>query len=152
MRRKDKEVRDLEEMEDILREAQVIRVAMCDDGTPYCVPMIFGYCDGKIYLHSAREGRKLSILKVRNTVCFEADVEVQLIRAAKPCDWTMKYRSVIGLAEASFITEREEKRRALCCIVRHYSGETCEFSDEELEKVEVIRLDVREMRAKRSPI
>lgn len=150
MRRKDKEIKDAGEIEEILRKAQVIRIAMCDNSTPYCVPMSFGYCNGSIYLHSAKKGRKLEILRANNLVCFEADVDVQLIRGGKPCDWTMSYKSVIGMAEAHFVTDEEEKRKALSCIVKHYSGESYEFSDEELKGVEVIRLDIKEISAKGS--
>lgn len=152
MRRRDKEIGDFGEIEDVMRRALVCRVAMCDNGVPYCVPVSFGYCDGRIYIHSAKEGRKMEVLRTNRLVCFELEVDVELIRTgSRPCDWTMGYRSVIGLAEAHFVTDREEKRRALSCIVRHYSGENYDFSEEELESVEVIRLDIIEVSGKRSP-
>lgn len=151
MRRKDKEITDFEEIEEIIRKAYVCRLAMCDGTIPYCIPVSFCYRDGKIYVHSAREGRKLEVLRVNNIVCFEFDIDVELVRRGKPCDWTMSYRSVVGLAEAHFVTDKEEKRKALSCIVEHYSGEGYDFSDDELEGVEVIRLDVKEVRGKRSP-
>jgi len=151
MGREDKEM-NAEEIEDVIRRAQVCRIAMCDEGVPYCVPVSFGYCNGRIYIHSAKKGRKLDVLRSNRLVCFELDVDVELLRIGdRPCNWTMRYRSVIGLAEAHFVTDREEKRRALSCIVKHYSGEDYYFSDEELEGVEVIRLDIREIRGKRSP-
>ncbi len=152
MRRRDKEIKEMEEIEDVIRRALVCRIAMCDGGTPYCVPVSFGYCDGRIYIHSAREGRKLEVLRANALVCFEFDVDVELIRkGSRPCDWTMGYRSVIGLAEAHFVTDEEEKRKALNCIIKHYSGKSYDLRDEELEGVEVIRLDVREISGKRSP-
>ncbi|MCS7102725.1 MAG: pyridoxamine 5'-phosphate oxidase family protein [Candidatus Korarchaeum sp.] len=151
MRRKDKEITDIREIEEVIKRAKVCRLAMCDGAIPYCIPMSFGYRDGKIYVHSAREGRKLEVLRTNNVVCFELDIDVELIRRGKPCNWTMSYKSVVGLAEAHFVTDKEEKREALNCIMEHYSGESYDFSDEELERVEVIRLDVREIRGKRSP-
>lgn len=152
MRRRDKELRDPEEIEDVLRRAQVIRIAICDNGKPYCIPMSFGYCNGFIYLHSAKEGRKLDLLRRNNLVCFEAEVDVEPVEAEKPCKWTMRYKCVIGIAEAHFVTEKEERRRALSCIFEHYSGRSYEFADEELENVEVIRLEIMEISGKKSPI
>ncbi|MEM3740460.1 MAG: pyridoxamine 5'-phosphate oxidase family protein [Candidatus Korarchaeum sp.] len=152
LRRRDKEITDIREIEEVIRRAKVCRLAMCNGNIPYCVPVSFGYCDGKIYVHSAKEGRKLDLLRANNLVCFELDVDVELLRrGSRPCDWTMRYESVIGIAEAHFVTDKEEKRRGLDCIVRQYFGEGYEFSDEELERVEVIRLDLREVRGKRSP-
>ena len=43
MRRKDREITERAEIEAILREAQVCRIALADDDGPYIVPMSFGY-------------------------------------------------------------------------------------------------------------
>ena len=49
--------------------------AMVDKGLPYVIPLNFGYKieDNSLVLffHSAREGRKIDILKEYNAVCFE---------------------------------------------------------------------------------
>ncbi len=39
MRRKDKEIRDIATIEDIIRKASVCRLALCDNGWPYVVPL-----------------------------------------------------------------------------------------------------------------
>lgn len=49
---------DKEQIESIIRQSDVCFVGMADtDGTPYVLPMNFGYKDGVIYLHSAQDGR-----------------------------------------------------------------------------------------------
>jgi len=63
MRRTDKEILDQELLEKILKEELVCRIALNDQGNPYLVPMIFGYQDHYLFLHSAKEGRKIDILK-----------------------------------------------------------------------------------------
>ena len=52
---------DKEQIESIIRQSDVCFVGMADtDGTPYVLPMNFGYKDGVIYLHSAQDGRSIS--------------------------------------------------------------------------------------------
>jgi nitroimidazol reductase NimA-like FMN-containing flavoprotein (pyridoxamine 5'-phosphate oxidase superfamily) len=58
---------------------------------------------------------------------------------------------VIGVGRASFVEDREEKRKALNCIIKKYSDEDFEISNEDLDKVEVIRIEIEEMSGKRSP-
>ena len=43
MRRKDREVTDIGEMEEILRLCKTCHVAMVDNGSPYVVPLSYGY-------------------------------------------------------------------------------------------------------------
>ena len=53
-----------EHIEEIIRSCDVCFVGLADtDGTPYVIPMNFGYRNGVIYLHSAQEGRSISILE-----------------------------------------------------------------------------------------
>ena len=43
MRRKDREIRDLDQMEDILKECDAVRIAAQDEAGLFIVPMNFGY-------------------------------------------------------------------------------------------------------------
>ena len=45
MRRKEKEITDKNQIEKILEESPVCRLAMVDGDKPYMVPMNFGYRD-----------------------------------------------------------------------------------------------------------
>jgi nitroimidazol reductase NimA-like FMN-containing flavoprotein (pyridoxamine 5'-phosphate oxidase superfamily) len=75
MRRKDREISGLGEMESIIQRADICRLAFCDRGIPYVVPLCFGYRRGAIYFHSAREGRKLDMMRNNRLVCFEMDID-----------------------------------------------------------------------------
>ena len=58
-------------IEALIRECDTCYVGMADtDGTPYVIPMNFGYENDIIYLHSAPEGRALSILERNPKVCL----------------------------------------------------------------------------------
>lgn len=53
---------DKEQIESIIRQSDVCFVGMADtDGTPYVLPMNFGYKDGVIYLHSGAGWTKASL-------------------------------------------------------------------------------------------
>jgi nitroimidazol reductase NimA-like FMN-containing flavoprotein (pyridoxamine 5'-phosphate oxidase superfamily) len=149
MRRKDRQITDPEEMAAILAAAPVCRLALADGGEPYVVPVCFGLDGSSIYIHSAREGKKAGILRRNPRCCVEVDQTGGPLPADRPCAWEMQYRSVICTGTASFVEETLEKRRALSCILAHYGGEGHDFSENELDRVAVIRIDIREMTGKK---
>lgn len=151
MRRKDKEITDMTVIESILQEADVCRLAMVDGQIPYLVPMSFGYQDRFLYFHSASEGRKLNVLKKNNLVCFEVESNVKLFRGENPCNWSMKYYSVIGYGRAEVTVDLAEKERALNLIMEKYNGPgEYSYPAEALEKIVVIKVMIDEMAGKKS--
>ena len=111
MRRKDKIIQDEKLLEKILTEAEVCRIAMIDEYKPYIVPLNYGYSDNTIYIHSASLGRKIEVLKKNNNVCFEVEAKSDIVKGPKSCDWTTKYRSIIGYGKIEIVDDFEEKKR-----------------------------------------
>lgn len=153
MRRKDREIEDRAELESIIGAAMVCRLAMSENDRPYVVPLCFGYKDGNLYFHSAEEGKKLEVLRANNLVCFEMDIDHELVRANSPCESEMKYRSVVGFGRASFVSEVEEKRIALDIITRHYSEEnaegTFEYPEQKIAKTVIIKVKIESLTGKK---
>ena len=150
MRRQDREIKEWDEMRQVLEEAEVCRIGLSEDDTPYVVPVHFGYDDRCLYFHSAPEGKKIDILKRNDRICFEIDLAVELVRGKTPCEWDAKYRSLIGFGRAFLVTDPPEKRKALDAIVAHYHAAPHNYSDEELGKVVVVRIEIEEMTGKKS--
>ena len=146
MRRKDREISDLGEMESIIQRADICRLAFCDRGIPYVVPLCFGYRRGAVYVHSAREGRKLDMMRNNRLVCFEMDIDQELIRSIDRC--SMKYRSVIGRGLARIVEERDEKTEALDLIMRHYRQVPFIYSEETFESTVIIKVEIKELTGK----
>jgi nitroimidazol reductase NimA-like FMN-containing flavoprotein (pyridoxamine 5'-phosphate oxidase superfamily) len=146
MRRKDREISDPEELESIICRADVCRLALCSDGVPYVVPLCFGYQEGVIYFHSATEGRKLEMLRKNSRVCFEMDIDHELIRFKDRC--SMRYRSVIGFGKASMVEDQEEKARALDLMMLHYHQEPFSYPEEALQRTAIIKVDIEELTGK----
>jgi uncharacterized protein len=149
MRRKDREITDRAEIDAILNEAPVCRIGLANNGDPYVIPVSFGYGELSIYIHSAHEGKKIALLSKNPRCCFEVDICDQVIRNDKPCSWGMRYRSVIGFGSAEILTDPEEKRHGLNCIMRHYGGGMYEFSETDLRSVTVIRIAIESMTGKK---
>ncbi|WP_332448991.1 pyridoxamine 5'-phosphate oxidase family protein [Methanoculleus sp.] len=143
MRRKEKEITDPALLSAVLREVFVCRIGLADGDEPYVVPVNFVYAERSLYLHSACEGRKIDILARNNRVCFEAETGVELVRAERACDFSMRYISVIGTGTASFVTNPGEKSRVLDRFMEKYAGGgDWSYPGAALRGVVVIRVDV----------
>ena len=137
-------------MEEIIAKAQICRIGLCVDGEPYVFPVNFGYRDRCLYFHSAKQGRKIEMIKINPRVCFQMETDVEIIPNAKACDWSIKYRSVIGYGKASFLNNRDEKKEALDTIMSHYSDRNFIYSKESLSSVCIICIDIKSMTGKNS--
>ncbi len=152
MRRSEREITDIREIEAVISSADVCRIALANDNVPYIVTMNFGYKGGKhkkLYFHCAREGRKLEMIRKNNYVCFEFDIDHDLHKGKTACDFGMRYRSVIGYGRMTIITGDDEKKKGLDSIMLHYAEEK-DFSYQRtsLARMLLLRLDILEMNGK----
>jgi nitroimidazol reductase NimA-like FMN-containing flavoprotein (pyridoxamine 5'-phosphate oxidase superfamily) len=151
MRRKEREIKDKNEIEAIINSASVCRLAMIDEDYPYIVPLCFGYEDNTLYFHSAGEGKKLDILRKNKRVGFEFDIDQRLKMREKACDSGMAYKSVIGIGKAYFLKDPQSKRKALDFIMRNYADGSFEYSDPEVKNTTVIKVEIEQMTGKACP-
>lgn len=151
MRRKDKEIFDIKEIEEIINRAQICRLALTENDIPYIVPMNYGYKDKCLYFHSANEGKKIDMIRKNPKVCFEMDIDEELVNKENPCKWGMKFLSVIGFGTAEIINDFESKKKALKIIINHYSKEShYEFDSQAINRVTIIKLSIEEITGKKS--
>ena len=151
MRRKDREITDQTDLDSIISKSQVCRLGLCDGDIPYVVPMNFGYADGCLFFHCAKEGRKLDIIRQNNNVCFEIDMLEDIIKGEKMCNWGARFMSVIGCGKALLITGFEEKKAALDIISRQYSSaQSFEYSNSAIDNILVIKVEIISMTGKKS--
>jgi nitroimidazol reductase NimA-like FMN-containing flavoprotein (pyridoxamine 5'-phosphate oxidase superfamily) len=151
MRRQDKEIKDPAQVRAILAEALCCRVAMVDGDRPYVIPVSFVLDRDALYVHSADHGRKLRVLAKNPHVCFEVDADVAVAPAKAPCDVGMRFRSVIGFGEVSFVEDPAEKARVLRLFIDKYTPKmTHDMPDHELRKTVVWRVAIARLTGKRS--
>ncbi len=153
MRRREKEITRLQDLETILQSAGICRLAMANGNVPYIVPMNFGYRDHTLYFHCAPEGRKLEFIRKNPMVCFEADCDTKVVNTGKPCNWSSRYTSIIGYGTATLVDDLKRKRDALNIIVDHYApGTAYVFPDENVEKVAILKVEITHMTGKKSEL
>lgn len=150
MRREDKEIKDIKEIESIIKKSNVCRIALSENNSPYIVPVCFGYKDNCLYFHSANAGKKIDIIRENNKICFEFDNYSGLMLSENPCDWDIKYLSVIGYGKASIIDDFDEKIKALNIITEHYSDSSYEFQQKFIDTVTIIKVEIENITGKRS--
>lgn len=152
MRRKDREITDVNSIMEILGECKVMRLGMCLDNIPYVTPLNFGYElteNGFIfYFHCAKEGKRLEIIGQNPNVFVEIDNGGELTAAEKACGWSCDYKSVMAVGTARIITDNAEKKHALSLLMKHLTGKDFSFEDNDLEGVCVCAIDVSEISAK----
>ena len=155
MRRKDREVTDIDSVKEILNKCKTCHVAMVDSGLPYVVPLSFGYILADkvltLYFHSAAEGRKVEVLKSNNTVCFEMAHEGELVHPENPCNCGYYYSSIIGVGEAVFIEDVDEKCKALSIMFNHQTGRDVMFTAAQAQGVCVFKIVSSSFTGKRKP-
>ena len=139
-----------ENIEAIIRKASVCRLGMLDGDAPYIVPLCFGYRDDTLYFHGSIKGRKYKLIQKHPKVCFEFDILAEPISALDPCDWDMRYQSVVGFGRACLVESVEEKRRALKIITAQYAKGPYSFTEPKLKATMVIKVTIDTMTGKQS--
>ncbi|HTZ39789.1 MAG TPA: pyridoxamine 5'-phosphate oxidase family protein [Syntrophales bacterium] len=150
MRKREREIKDIQDIHEILEKSLVCRLGLCDDGQPYVVPMNYGYRGSRLYFHCAREGRKIDVLRRNDRVCVEVDTDIRIVKGDAPCQWTAKYRSVIGMGRARIIEDEKEKRAGLGIIMDHYGGGGDGFDEGSLQRTLVIEVVLESLTGKQS--
>lgn len=121
---KNRIVENSDEILEIIAKCEVCYVSMIDiEGMPYVVPLNFGYENGVLYLHGAKEGKKIEALKHNPKVCvaFSTDHLLRYQHEQVACSWSMKYRSVLLYGEVEFINDEQERIDALNVMMRKYA-------------------------------
>ena len=155
MRRKDREVTEINELMKIIDQCKVCRIAMEDKDGLYIVPMNYGYSyeDNQLVLffHSAMEGRKITALKDNSDVCIEMDCEHSLITGDEACQYSYSYKSIIGNGEALFIDDVVEKKKAMSILMKHQTRKDFSLDDRMVNSVSVFKIIVHSFTGKYHP-
>lgn len=153
MRRKDREITDFAKIQQIISDCNCCRIGFNDNGNVYIVPLNFGYLFENekhiFYFHSAKDGRKIELIKQNPYVGFELDTNYKLNTADIACAYSARFQSIIGDGEISFIENSDEKIKGLTEIMKHNTGKIeWTFSEEILKEVCVFKLIVKNLSCK----
>lgn len=124
MRRKKRQVTDLETIKNLVEKSQVVRIALNGEDYPYVVPVNYGY-EWKdeqlnLYVHGANEGKKVSMIKDNPKVAIEMDGNHKLVEGNRnAASYSYAYQSLIGFGTAELLEDLEERRKALILLMDH---------------------------------
>lgn len=154
MRRSDREVTDVKDIQNMIDKCEVVRIAINDDTYPYIIPVNFGYefNGGRLtlFFHSSTEGYKHKVIEKNNHASFEMDCSLTLMPPINGtvCTASMAYESVIGQGEILTVDD-SEKENVLEKILEHYNIHGGKFNPVSLQNTKVYKIEVQSFTAKR---
>lgn len=156
MTRRERQVTDIDEIIKILDKSKVLHLGLVDGDEPYVVPMNYGYefVDGRmvVYLHGARRGRKLDVIKKNPKVFFELECDIVPFEGEVACKYGITYASVMARGIAQIVEDPETKMHGLSVLMKTQTGKDFTFDEKLVSVVSVIKIDVSEFTAKHRPM
>lgn len=156
MRRRERQVTDMDEIKYILDTCKVLHLGLVDDGMPYVVPMNYGYRfeDGKLvfYIHGAVEGRKLDVIRKNSNCCVEMMCDGEMFEGELPCQYGYIYYSLMGFGNVKILETPEEKMEAMTVMMKTLTGKDFEFNERLVSIVSLMRIECDSYTAKHRPL
>ena len=153
MRRTDREITNTEDILKIVDKAKILHLGLFDKDFPYIVPLHYGYEYNNgvflFYLHGAKEGHKLDLIRVNPNACIELECNVELISGGEnPCKYSSTYGSFIGRGKAEILSNPKEKLKGLELLMKNQTGRSFHIDESMAVSVEVIKVTVSDFTAK----
>lgn len=101
-----------------------------DDDYPYTVPVSYAFKDGKLFIHSSKQGHKIDSIKKNDKVTFCVIEKDEVIQQT----FTTHFRSVSIFGRARILTDDSDRRYALESLVEKYSPDYIDEGQQEIEK------------------
>lgn len=147
----EREITDINEIEEVLRSARVARIALFDGEYPYIIPMCFGYdlTGGKLelYFRCEEKGRKTELIRANSKAAIEIDklhgIEIDKNDSAR--GFSAHYHSITGTGTIENITG-VEKITGLNLLMKKYLGEIPEskYHEQTLNSFAVLKFTANE--------
>jgi nitroimidazol reductase NimA-like FMN-containing flavoprotein (pyridoxamine 5'-phosphate oxidase superfamily) len=152
VRRKDKEITDMEVLRKVLKSAKYMTLAMSMNNQPYLVSLSCGYDEQHncLYFHCAAEGKKLDYLKANNTVWGQVLLDYGYVQGE--CDH--QYASVHFRGKVTLISDQKEKLHAVKTMIRQLDKNSeqliAKLNVEKLKNTLIGRIGIETMTGKKS--
>lgn len=121
------EVTDRAAIDAVLTAGKVLYLALCDEDTPFLVPVFYAFAGDVLYFHGARVGTKMSILKRNPKLCFAVSLDQGVVESENACDFEAAHRTVVGLGRASVVEDEAEKIAALDRSVARFTDRKFDY-------------------------
>ena len=158
MRRKDREVTDINEILQIVSKAKILHMGLFDETYPYIVPLHYGYeyAEDKhelvFFMHGAKEGHKLDLIQNNPNVCIELECDIELVPGGdNPCKYGSTYASIVGNGHVEIVDDEQEKVRGLKLLMKNQTGKEFDIDARMTSSVAVLKASLSEFTAKSRP-
>ncbi len=121
LRRKDRALNAIQAMH-ILEVAETGCLAMAVENRPYVIPVNYVIWNGCIYVHTAKEGKKIEWLQQNPVVCFNVHRMIGVKKADTYCGYGTFFESVNVEGHAKLVMQHPNKREILTTLVRKYDA------------------------------
>ncbi|HBL83765.1 MAG: 5-nitroimidazole antibiotic resistance protein [Clostridiales bacterium GWF2_38_85] len=153
MRRSDREIKNFNDIVDVLSRCDTIRLGINRNDYPYVIPLSFGFEveNGKvnIYFHGAKEGLKHELLVNNNRVCVEADICHRFVDTGH--NVTAEYESVIGFGKAVKVFDYEAAN-GLDLLLKHCGFENYQYNKSVKDLITVYKITLNGITGKRRTV
>lgn len=151
MQRQEKEITTRSEIDAVIERCLICHLAFAVENTPYVIPVCFGYDGRYLYIHTAREGKKIDMIRRNPRISFAMETGLRLLAApSKPCKWSFAFESVVGVGRIDELTETEDQIHGLALMVKHYAHDRQMPSPTPGPGMRVWRIQIDELTGKRS--
>ena len=122
IRRADKMMSDDDARQTLLRGYSGRLATVSADGFPYCVPLLYLWIDGEVYLHTtSARGHLRANIEREPRVCFEVDEQDGVFDYGRfECDSGLAYRSVCLFGRIRIVHDRDVKQRFCEALMAKY--------------------------------
>ena len=93
-----------------------------EDGFPYCIPLLYLWIDGEVYLHTtSARGHLRANIERDQRVCFEIDEQEGVFDYGRfECDSGLAYRSVCLFGRIRIVDDKQVKQRFCEALMEKY--------------------------------
>ena len=150
VRRKEREITDIDEMRKVLKATKYVTIALCMDNRPYLVALSHGYDEANncLYFHCAPEGKKLVYAQANNNVWGQAVLDFGV---TEECDYA--YTCVHFSGTLSLVSNPEEKWRGMEVLVRQVAPnpevKLAVLKPEKVQKTTIGKIDINYLSGKK---
>jgi len=150
MRRKEREITDRQLLDEILTKSNTCRLAINDGKYPYIVALNYGYSDNSLYIHCAKEGKKIDLLRANNKVSFQIEYGNEIIPHQESCKWTTKYRSIVGQGEIEIRNNFSDKKAGLDILMQQAGKKENEYNAKAIDHILILKLNITHISGKQA--
>lgn len=157
MRRKDREITNINEIHNIIHKARILHLGMFDGEYPYIVPLHYGYSFNEdkliFYMHGAKSGKKYELININPSVFIEIETDIALVSGGDiACKYGSAYASIMARGKASIVEAVDEKIAGLNLLMQHQTGKTFNINNQMALSVNVIKVEAFDITAKSRPL